>query len=87
MNYSFNAERMNELLKDTINLDSIDKLDKYKEDFSKYELEFEKIQDTFKEQDKNDLIDFFISDIQKDEIIATRLILLFESEQEIEKGV
>ena len=79
-------ERMNELLKDTINLDSIDKLDKYKEDFSKYELEFEKIQDTFKEQDKNDLIDFFISDIQKDEIIATRLILLFESEQEIEKA-
>lgn len=79
-------ERMNELLKDTINLDSIDKLDKYKEDFSKYELEFEKIQDTFKEQDKNDLIDFFISDIQKDEIIATKLALLFESEQEIEKA-
>lgn len=79
-------ERMNELLKDTINLDSIDKLDKYKEDFSKYELEFEKIQDTFKEQDKNDLIDFFISDIQKDEIIATKLLLLFESEQEIEKA-
>lgn len=79
-------ERMNELLKDTINLDSIDKLDKYKEDFIKYELEFEKIQDAFKEQDKNDLIDFFISDIQKDEIIATRLILLFESEKEIEKA-
>jgi HD-GYP domain-containing protein (c-di-GMP phosphodiesterase class II) len=79
-------ERMNELLKDTINLDSIDKLDKYKEDFSKYELEFEKIQDTFKEQDKNDLIDFFITDIQKDEIIAIKLALLFESEQEIEKA-
>ena len=79
-------ERMNELLKDTINLDSIDKLDKYKEDFSKYELEFEKIQDTFKEQDKNDVIDFFISDIQKNEIIASKLVLLFESEQEIEKA-
>ena len=79
-------ERMNELLKDTINLDSIDKLDKYKEDFSKYELEFEKIQDTFKEQDKNDFIDFFISDIQKNEIIAKKLNLLFESEQEIEKA-
>jgi HD-GYP domain-containing protein (c-di-GMP phosphodiesterase class II) len=79
-------EKMNELLKDTIKLDSIDKLYKYKEDFSKYELEFEKIQDTFKEQDKNDLIDFFISDIQKNEIIATKLALLFESEQEIEKA-
>ena len=51
-------ERMNELLKVTINLDSIDKLDKAKEDFVKYELEFEKIQENFKEQDKNDLIDF-----------------------------
>ncbi len=79
-------EKMNELLKDTINLDSIDKLDKYKEDFVKYELEFEKIQDSFKEQDKNDLIDFFISDIQKNEIIATKLNLLFESEQQIEKA-
>ena len=29
-------EKMNELLKDTINLDSIDKLDKYKEDFAKF---------------------------------------------------
>ena len=79
-------EKMNELLKDTMNLDSIDKLDKYKEDFVKYELEFEKIQDSFKEQDKNDLIDFFISDIQKNEIIATKLNLLFESEQQIEKA-
>jgi len=79
-------EKMNELLKDTINLDSIDKLDKYKEDFAKYELEFEKIQDSFKEEDKNDLIDFFISDIQKNEIISTKLNLLFESEQQIEKA-
>ena len=79
-------EKMNELLKDTINLDSIDKLDKYKEDFVKYELEFEKIQDSFKEQDKNDLIDFLINDIQKNEVIATKLNLLFESEQQIEKA-
>ena len=79
-------ERMNELLKDTINLDSIDKLDKAKEDFVKYELEFEKIQENFKEQDKNDLIDFLISDIHKDEVIAKKLDLLFKSEQEIEKA-
>lgn len=85
-NLVFMQERMNELLKDMINLDSIDKLDKYKDDFTKYELEFEKIQDAFKEQDKNDLIDFFISDIQKNEIIAIKLALLFESEQEIEKA-
>ena len=79
-------ERMNELLKDTINLDSIDKLDKAKEDFVKYELEFEKIQENFKEQDKNDLIDFLISDIHKNEVIAKKLDLLFKSEQEIEKA-
>ena len=85
-NLVFMQERMNELLKDMINLDSIDKVDKYKDDFTKYELEFEKIQDAFKEQDKNDLIDFFISDIQKNEIIAIKLALLFESEQEIEKA-
>ncbi|QKF68615.1 response regulator c-di-GMP phosphodiesterase, RpfG family [Arcobacter venerupis] len=79
-------ERMNELLKDTITLDSIVELDKAKEDFVKYELEFEKIQETFKEQDKNDLIDFFITGINKDEVIAKRLELLFKSEQEIEKA-
>ena len=79
-------EKMNELLKDTINLDSVDKLDKNKKDFTKYELEFEKIQESFKKEDKNDLIDFFITDIQKNEIISTKLNLLFDSEQQIEKA-
>ena len=43
-------EKMNELLKDTINLNSIEKLDKAKDEFVSYEKEFEKIQDEFKQQ-------------------------------------
>ena len=79
-------EKMNELLKDTINMNSIEKLDKAKEEFASYEKEFEKIQDDFKQQDQNDLIDYVISDINKNEIIASNLKLLFESEHEIEKA-
>lgn len=79
-------ERMNELLKDTINFNSIDKLDKAKDEFANYEKEFEKIQNDFKQQDQNDLIDYVISDINKNEIIANNLHLLFDSEKEIEKA-
>jgi HD-GYP domain-containing protein (c-di-GMP phosphodiesterase class II) len=82
----FMQEEMNELLKDTINLDSIDKLDKAKENFVKYEVEFERLKDNFRELDKNDLIDFLINDIHDDKIIANKLNLLFKSEQEIEKA-
>jgi HD-GYP domain-containing protein (c-di-GMP phosphodiesterase class II) len=67
-------------------MNSIEKLDKAKEEFASYEKEFEKIQDDFKQQDQNDLIDYVISDINKNEIIASNLKLLFESEHEIEKA-
>jgi hypothetical protein len=79
-------EKMNELLKDTINMNSIEKLDKAKDEFLSYEKEFEKIQDDFKQEDKSDLIDYLISDINKNQIIANNLNLLFESENEIEKA-
>lgn len=79
-------EKMNELLKDTININSIEKLDKAKDEFVSYEKEFEKIQDEFKQQDKNDLIDYLIKDISNNEFIANNLQLLFESEHEIEKS-
>jgi HD-GYP domain-containing protein (c-di-GMP phosphodiesterase class II) len=79
-------EKMNELLKDTINLNSIEKLDKAKDEFVSYEKEFEKIQDEFKQQDKNDLIDYLIKDISNNEFIANNLQLLFDSEHEIEKS-
>ena len=79
-------EKMNELLKDTININSIEKLDKAKDEFLSYEKEFEKIQDEFKQQDKNDLIDYLIKDISNNEFIANNLQLLFDSEHEIEKS-
>ena len=85
-NLVFMQERMNELLKDTITMDSIDKLDKAKEDFINYELNFEKIRERFEQDKQNDLVDFFISDINNDEIIANNLNLLFESEKEIEEA-
>ena len=58
-------EKMNELLKDTINIDSIDKLDEAKKDFTNHEVSFEKMREGFTQQDKNDLIDLLISDIHK----------------------
>lgn len=79
-------EKMNELLKDTINMNSIERLDKAKDEFASYEKEFEKIQEDFKQQNNTDLIDYVISDINKNEIIANNLHLLFESEHEIEKA-
>lgn len=85
-NLVFMQERMNELLKDTLTMDSIDKLDKAKEDFINYELNFEKIREKFEQDKQNDLVDFFISDINADEIIATNLNLLFQSEKEIEEA-
>lgn len=78
-------EKMNESLKDAINLDSLTKLDKLKEDFVKYELEFEKIEDSFKQRSKKDFIDIFIQDIHENKLISKNLIFLFESEKEIEK--
>ena len=66
-------EKMNELLKDTINMNSIEKLDKAKEEFTSYEKEFEKIQDDFKQQDQNDLIDYVISDINKMKLLQVIL--------------
>ncbi len=78
-------EKMNESLKDAINLDSLPKLDKLKENFVKYELEFEKIEDSFKQKNQKDFIDIFIKDIHEDNLISKNLIFLFESEKEIEK--
>lgn len=61
-------EKMNESLKDAINLDSLPKLDKLKENFVKYELEFEKIEDSFKQKNQKDFIDIFIKDIHEDNL-------------------
>ena len=79
-------EKMNELLKDTTTVKSIEELEQKKKDFIKYELEFEEIEKRFILKDENDLVDFFISDINADEIIATNLNLLFQSEKEIEEA-
>ena len=80
----FMQDKMNELLKDTTNVESIEELKQKKEDFLKFELEFEDIEKLFTIKDENDFVDFFISDIHKDKIISTKLDLLFENEKEIE---
>ena len=66
-------EKMNELLKDTTTVKSIEELEQKKKDFIKYELEFEEIEKRFILKDENDLVDFFISDIHENEIISTKL--------------
>ncbi len=81
----FMQEKMNELLKDTTAVKSLNELEQKKEDFLKYEYEFEKIEKIFTLKDENDFVDFFISDIHKDKAIFSKLQLLFESEKEIEK--
>ncbi|WNL33168.1 HD domain-containing protein [Arcobacter cryaerophilus gv. pseudocryaerophilus] len=80
----FMQDKMNELLKDTTNVESIEELKEKKEDFLKFELEFEDIEKLFTIKDENDFVDFFISDIHKDKIISTKLDLLFENEKQIE---
>ena len=77
-------EKMNELLKDTTTVKSIEELEQKKKDFIKYELEFEEIEKRFILKDENDLVDFFISDIHKNDVISNKLKLLFESEKQIE---
>ena len=77
-------DKMNELLKDTTNVKSLEKIKKKREDFLKFELEFEDIEKLFTIKDENDFVDFFISDIHKDKIISTKLDLLFENEKQIE---
>ena len=80
----FMQDKMNELLKDTTNVESIEELKQKKEDFLKFELEFEDIEKLFTIKDENNFVDFFISDIHKDKIISTKLELLFENEKQIE---
>ena len=79
-------EKMNELLKDTTQINSIDKLELKKQEFSKFELNFEKIRENFVEKDSNDFVDIFISDIHENEVISQKLEQLYESEKQIEKA-
>lgn len=79
-------EKMNELLKDTTLVNSLDELESKKADFIKYELEFEAIEKTFSLKDENDFVDFFISDIHKDSVISSKLHLLYDSEKQIEEA-
>ncbi|MDN5078290.1 hypothetical protein PJV89_09110 [Aliarcobacter butzleri] len=77
-------ENMNELLKDITNVTSVKELEIKKEAFIKYELKFESIEKKFNLNDEKDFVDLFISDIYKDEVISTKLTLLYENEKEIE---
>lgn len=77
-------EGMNELLKDISAAEKLEILDAKKDEFLRFEKEFEKIEKIFKEKQKDDFADYFIKDIQQDETIKTNLNLLFESEKHIE---
>lgn len=79
-------EKMNELLKDTTQVNSIDELELKKQEFSKFELNFEKIRENFVEKDSKDFVDIFISDIHENEVISQKLEQLYESEKQIEKA-
>ncbi len=79
-------EKMNELLKDSTVVTSLEQLDLNKKKFLTYELEFEKIENIFKLKSNKDFVDYFISDIQEDKEISSRLKELFESEKHIEEA-
>ncbi len=77
-------ERMNELLKDISVTEKLEVLDTKKEEFIRYEKKFEELENVFTEKHKDDFVDYFIRDIQQDEVIKTNLNSLFESEKHIE---
>jgi HD-GYP domain-containing protein (c-di-GMP phosphodiesterase class II) len=77
-------EKMNELLKDTTTVKSLDELESKKKDFIKYELEFEEIEKKFNLKDSNDFVDLFILDIHKNSVISSKLRQLTQSEKQIE---
>ncbi len=79
-------EKMNELLKDTTQINSIDELELKKQEFSKFELNFEKIRENFIEKDSKDFVDIFLSDIHENKVISQKLEQLYESEKQIEKA-
>ena len=79
-------EKMNELLKNSTNLKSIEELELKKNDFIKYEEEFENIEKSFLLEDKNDFIDLLISDIHKNKVVSQNLNFLFKNEKEIEEA-
>lgn len=79
-------EKMNELLKDMTQVTNLEELELKKQEFNKFELNFEAIKDKFIEKDEVDFVDIFISDIHENEVIAEKLKQLYGSEKEIEKA-
>ncbi len=69
-------ENMNSLVKDILNANTKEELQTIKEEFSYYEKEFEKTKKFFAQNDENDFVDTFISDMHKNPIISQNLDLL-----------
>ncbi|WP_128983274.1 HD family phosphohydrolase, partial [Halarcobacter ebronensis] len=79
-------ENMNLLIKDTTATNNQEKLKHIKDEFSKYEKNFENLKNSLIIRDKDDFMDFFIKDIHKNPKILNHLNLLSESEKEIEES-
>lgn len=79
-------ENMNALVKDILTTHSLDELQTIKNAFVFYEKEFENIKKTFFDNNKKDVVDFFIEDIHQHPIIQSNLTLLYANEKEIEKA-
>ena len=77
-------EEMNSLIKDSIRTKTIEKLDQIKVDFINYEKKFEFMKELFISDSKNDFIDNFVEDIDKNILISKSLELLFKNEKDIE---
>lgn len=79
-------EKMNELLKDTTQVTSIEELELKKQEFNKFELNFEEIREKFVIKSNSDFVDSFIADIHENELISEKLKQLYGSEKQIEKA-
>ena len=77
-------DKMNELLKRHYKCKILEELNQRKEDFLKFELEFENIKNYFQKKDKNDFVDIFISDIHENKIISTKLEFYLKMRKQIE---
>ncbi len=72
------------MIKDLMLVNEQLSLDKIKDDFTKYEKEFETIKEYFIEKDEDDFLDTFIVDLHNHKSVLDSLNALFKNEKQIE---
>ena len=77
-------ENMNQLIFDTLLITQSKELKKIKNSFIQKEEQFEQLKEDYFLNDKDNLIDYFIVDIQKNRVIKAYLLDIYENEKVLE---